>query len=327
MKDWEQEVLSQYDIDVQNKRKVRSGILCEGESGTFLMAQTRLSETRLSMLEQLEMHLLDSGIADVDHLVRNKEGELYCELEDETRCIVKTWFAGRECDVKKENELLNATKNLTRIHKALRRPVSWKEPEAKAHQGEDLNQIFFRHNRELKKVRTFARERVDKGVFEQEFLKNFDSMYIWAEAAAEKLKGSSYKNLERHLIHGDYNYHNILMLYDGVATTNFEHFEENIQMTDFYYFLRKAMEKHQWDSRLGDKMIDYYQRFLSFTKEEMEYLSVLIAYPEKFWKAANSYSRSKKAWIPAKSLEKMELVISQIEKKKKFLEDVFGFHL
>ena len=243
MKDWEQEVLSQYDIDVQNKRKVRSGILCEGESGTFLMAQTRLSETRLSMLEQLEMHLLDSGIADVDHLVRNKEGELYCELEDETRCIVKTWFAGRECDVKKENELLNATKNLTRIHKALRRPVSWKEPEAKAHQGEDLNQIFFRHNRELKKVRTFARERVDKGVFEQEFLKNFDSMYIWAEAAAEKLKGSSYKNLERHLIHGDYNYHNILMLYDGVATTNFEHFEENIQMTDFYYFLRKAMEK------------------------------------------------------------------------------------
>ena len=33
MKDWEQEVLNQYDIDVKTKRKVRSGVLCEGEDG------------------------------------------------------------------------------------------------------------------------------------------------------------------------------------------------------------------------------------------------------------------------------------------------------
>ena len=49
----------------------------------------------------------------------------------------------------------------------------------------------------------------------------------------------------------------------------------------------------------------------------MEYISICIAYPEKFWKAANSYARSKKSWIPAKNIEKLELVIRQTEEKRK----------
>ena len=327
MKDWEQEVLNQYDIDVKTKRKVRSGVLCEGEDGVFLITETRSAEGRLASLEQLGEHLVTEGIENVDCLVRTREGKLFCELEDESKYIIKTWFNGRECDVKKENELLNATKNLTRLHKVLRKPIEWEEEVIKPFRAEELQQVFFRHNRELKKVRSFARERVDKGVFEHTFLKNFDQMFVWAETSLERLKELNCDKLDKYLIHGDYNYHNILMLHDGVATTNFEHFEENVQVTDLYYFLRKTMEKHQWDSKLGDKMLEYYQRFLTLSKEETDYLGVLMSYPEKFWKAANSYSRSKKAWIPAKSLEKMELVISQVEKKQKFLEDVFKIRL
>ena len=48
---------------------------------------------------------------------------------------------------------------------------------------------------------------------------------------------------------------------------------------------------------------------------------------EKFWKAANSYYRSSKAWIPMKSVEKLEVAIHQTEEKKHFLEAIFSFHL
>jgi len=215
---------------------------------------------------------------------------------------------------------------------ALRIPVSWEDSNI-TYEKENLEQEFFRHNRELRKVRTFVRDRVGKGSFEHTFLQNFDSMYEWAECALERLTKSNYKSLleesrENHfLIHGDYNYHNILMMYNGVATTGFEHFEENIQVTDLYYFLRKTMEKHHWDVTLGSKLLDYYQRYLSLSRDEMEYIAICIAYPEKFWKTANSYYRSKKVWISAKNLEKLELVIKQTEEKRVFLKNLFDFYL
>jgi hypothetical protein len=58
----------------------------------------------------------------------------------------------------------------------------------------------------------------------------------------------------------------------------------------------------------------------SVSKQEMDFVGICISYPEKFWKVANTYARSKKSWIPAKNLEKLELVIKQTEEKRIFLE-------
>lgn len=321
MKEWEQEVLGQYDIDMTNVKRVRNGMLCESQQGFFLLQETKLSDTRLQMLNDLGNQLQENGFDDMDFLVKTSESQLVCELEDGSRYILKKWFGGKECDIKRESELLSATKNLTRLHKVL------KLSNAKSFEGEDLKQVLFRHNRELKKVRSFVRGRVDKGKFENDYLQNFETMYHCAEGALERLKASNYKEIPRNLIHGDYNYHNILMTHECVATTNFEHFENNIQVTDLYYFLRKTMEKHGWDMRLGEKLLDYYQRFQTITKDELEYMGILLAYPEKFWKAANAYSRANKAWIPAKSLEKLELVTKQLEAKEQFLAKVLDFRL
>ena len=55
------------------------------------------------------------------------------------------------------------------------------------------------------------------------------------------------------MVHGEYNYHNILMIQGDynyrkepyrIATTNFEKFKPDVQVEDLYYFLRKVMEKH-----------------------------------------------------------------------------------
>ena len=177
------------------------------------------------------------------------------------------------------------------------------------------------------------RDKVDKGNFEIAFLKHFDSMYSTAKFALKSLERSHYEDLlmhcrkENQLVHGDYNYHNILMTYKEIATTNFEHVQNNIQITDLYYFLRKVMEKNHWDIALGNKILNCYQKNISFEQGELEYIAICLAYPEKFWKAANSYYRSRKVWIPAKNLEKLELVIKQTEEKKEFLETLFAFHL
>ena len=74
-------------------------------------------------------------------------------------------------------------------------------------------------------------------------------------------------------------------------------------------------------------MLNAYSAIRPITSEEMKYLRNRLVYPEKFWKIANSYYHSNKAWISAKSIEKLDVAIRQNEEKKRFLEDIFSFHL
>lgn len=333
MRDNELTILDQYDIDVKNTRKVRDAVLCESGQGLFLIKELRFSERRLRVLERLCEYLRERECENIDWILKTKENELFCVAEDGTRYFLKKWFSGRECDIHREKDVLDAVANLTKIHLALR---GFEENESEGltvMASEDLRQEYFRHNREMKKVRTFMRDKVDKGDFELAFLKHFDSMYSTAKLALESLEQSNYQELltdckkRNQLVHGDYNYHNILMTYKGIATTNFEHVQNNIQITDLYYFLRKVMEKNHWDIALGNKILNCYQKNITFEEGELEYIAICLAYPEKFWKAANSYYRSRKVWIPAKNLEKLELVIKQTKEKKEFLETLFAFHL
>lgn len=334
MKDSEISVLEQYHIDVNSTRKVRGAILCDTNQGVCLLKEITFSEKRVPMLSKLCEYMKENGCENVDAIIVNTANQLFSVSEDGKKFILKKWFYGKECDIKRETDIIEATKNLANIHKILRNPIKLEEESKEfVMTGEDLRQEYYRHNRELRKVRAHIRNGVRKGDFELTFLKYFDYVYEWAERANSDLKNSSYEELftksqkEGRVTHGEYNYHNVLILPKGIATTNFEHFHIDVQTSDLYYFLRKTMEKNHWDIGLGAKMLEAYNDVLPLEEAEMKYLAICIAYPEKFWKAANSYYRSRKAWIPAKSLEKLELAIRQTEEKKHFLETIFSFYL
>lgn len=334
MREHELNILAQYDISVRNTKKVRDAVLCDTDRGLFLIKEVRVSEKRLRLLEQLGKHIRGQGYENIDWILKNKEDGLITVSEEGVSYFLKKWFSGRECDIYKEKDVLDAVENLTRVHRVLRQFCP-EESEGTfvMTQGEDLRQEFFRHNREMKKVRNFMRDRTGKGDFELTFLKHFDAMYARADQALEELRGSNYEELYNDsikagkMIHGDYNYHNVLMTFSGMATTNFEHVQMNLQIVDLYYFLRKVMEKHHWDVELGDKILNCYQKYLPFREGELRFIAISLAYPEKFWKIANTYYRSRKVWIPAKNLEKLEMVIKQTEEKKEFLDTIFSFHL
>ena len=103
----------------------------------------------------------------------------------------------------------------------------------------------------------------------------------------EELERSDYEKLYAEemkkfgMIHGEYNYHNIIMTKEGIATTNFEKFRRDIQVEDLYYFLRKVLEKSGWKIRLGDGMLNAYSAIHPLTEGEMEYLKIRLIYPEK----------------------------------------------
>lgn len=320
-------VLQKYHIDIRSTRKVRGAVLCEAEQGLFLVKEAAISEQKLPMLHEVGNCLKENGIIS-DELVQNTDGEWMTRLPDGTGYIVKKWFAARECDIRKGMEVLEASKLLAKIHQVLQNE-SWVDLQG----AKTLTEEFRSHNRELKKVRAFIRNKTMKGEFELLFLKHFDSMFDLAMAVENALGASDYSKMYKEsteqgkLVHGDYNYHNVLLTGKHMAVTNLEHFRVDVQAADFYYFLRKAMEKHRWSEKLGAEMLRAYHAVYPLSKEEKEYLAIRLAYPEKFWKCANTYFHSNKAWISSKSVEKLYLAIVQMEEKKAFLQHIFSFHL
>lgn len=289
-----------------------------------------MEESRICVLAKIYEQLNENGFACVDTPLPNKEGAYISKAEDGTGYIVKRWFQGRECDVRRENELIAGAENLARIHLCMR---SEEENKVTDIVENPVIREYAKHNRELRKVREFVCRRSVKSPFEIAFLKGYDQMYFWAEQVLEMLEHMELDSVfaealaGNHIVHGDYNYHNLLVCQEGMAVTGFEHAHRDVQMEDLYYFLRKCMEKHHYDERLGYRMMRSYDSVNKLGKKERDYLAIRLAYPEKFWKITNSYYHSGKAWIPAKNVEKLSLSVAQTEEKKRFLRNLFAFQI
>lgn len=328
MQEYELKILEQYDINVKGTRKTRGAFFCDTEQGLFLLKEAGISGKRAPALYRLGEMLAEAGYGETDQIFPDREGRYISVSEDGSRYMLKRWYYGRECDIRRNRELSQGVKNLARLHLLMTEPMEeyvLTEPH--------LREVYESHNRELRKVRKFIRSRTTKGEFELQFLKEFDGLYEWAEAAVRALEESEYDALYRDsiagncLVHGEYNYHNILMTNDGIATTNFEKFRKNVQAEDLYYFLRKAMEKHGWNVHLCDCMLNAYSAIRPVSEREMEYLKLRFVYPEKFWKIAGSYYRSNKAWISVKNVEKFQTAVTQTEEKKQLLREIFAFRI
>ena len=300
MGDYDLEILEQYPIQVDNVRKVRGAFLCETDRGLMLLKQAALSKPRMLVMNEIHKAMKKQEHLRCDELIPNREGEFLTATEDGTTYYLKAWYPGRECDVRKHGEILEAARL---------------------------------HNREMKKVWSFIRKKPIKGEFESRFLECFEDMYRVAAAVEERLGNSSYRRLQKEakergsFIHGEYNYHNILITPEGMTAVNFEHVGRDLQAADLAYFLRKVMEKHQWNEKLGAEILRAYCAVNPLSEEEKEYIALRLSYPEKFWKCANTYYNSNKAWISSKSVEKLRISIEQNEIRKRFLEQIFAFHL
>lgn len=335
MQDYELSILEQYPINVKCTRKTRGAFFCDTDQGLFLLREAGVSRRHAILMRHVGVYLYQEGNMRTDLPVANCDGELLSTSPEGRTYILKQWFRGRECDVRKSRELLEGTANLAHLHRFMGQIPPCPEPEegGTPARPEGLEKEYERHNRELKKIRRFMRGQSPKGEFELEFLRYFDRMFDWARCAEEESKRRDFGKIweasaeNNTMIHGDYNYHNILVTAGGYATTNFDRCRAGIQMEDLYYFLRKAMEKHGWNVKSGDHMLDAYSAIRPLSDEEVEYLKIRLIYPEKFWKLADSYYCSNKAWVPAKNLEKLKTVVTQTEEKSRFLERLFSFSL
>ncbi len=316
-------LLEQYEIEVNRTWKGRGAILCDSDRGLLILKEYCGPADKVEFQDYLLKHINESGIVQVESILRTKENELIVYDQDRVAYIVKTYCDGRECNHRDLEECRKAVSTLAKLHSVSdlsrcdmlsEQPVYLVEKE------------YEKHNRELKKVRKFLREKSQKTDFEIYLMKHYDYFMNNALQITDELRYYAYEedSYEFPIVcHGDYQYHNIMQTDSGSVLLNFEKCVRDYPVRDLYLFMRKLLEKNNWSQTLGDMLLESYNKERNLTDRDYKQLYYRLAYPEKFWKIVNFYYNSGKAWIPGRNMEKIEKLFAQEREKQLFLESIF----
>lgn len=320
------EVYEAYDMEVQGVARGRGTIILRTDKGIRQVFPVTVSEERLRQEKEFKESLYEEGFRHIERLIENTEGELITYDRYGNPFVIKEYFDGRECNPTSLYDLASASENLAIFHVRGRtlyaseeRTYAYKEP------GN-----FARKTKEIKKIRSFISKRPVKCDFEQMYMEAFDMFYEQAVKCQEMMAKCSRTDLAGKIgyCHGSYNYHSVLFCDGYMATVNFDRFHVGYQLTDLYQYIRKVLEKNNYNFNIAVRLMEEYDRIIHLTNEDYRYIYILYSYPEKFWKISNRYMNSKKCWISPANLEKLKKVITDEQKKQEFLREFcnhYGF--
>jgi len=316
-------LLEQYEIEVNRTWKGRGAILCDSNKGLLILKEYCGPADKVEFQDYLLKHINESGDVRVESILRTKEDEFIVYDQDRVAYIVKTYCDGRECNHRDIEECRQAVSVLAKLHRVSDLSgcdILSEQPVYRA------DKEYEKHNRELKKVRKFLREKSQKTDFEIYLMKHYDYFMNNALQITDELRYYAYEedSYEFPIVcHGDYQYHNIMQTESGSVLLNFEKCVRDYPVRDLYLFLRKLLEKNNWSQTLGDMLLESYNMERTLTERDYKQLYYRLAYPEKFWKIVNFYYNSGKAWIPGRNMEKIEKLFAQEREKQLFLESIF----
>ena len=277
----------------------------------------------MALENQVLQQIAKQGNVKVDCLLATKEGALFVKDRDGVSYILKTYYEGRECNIFEHSECMIAMQVLARLHQdmvleEIPGELSFRTP----------LQEYEKRNKELTRIRSFLRKKGQKQPFERLLESSMDVYLQQAKQVTEDWKyyeeqlGNRTRTGE--CFHGDYQYHNIIHFEKEWYVINFEKCQYGSPVTDIYLLMRKLLEKSDWSITLGRELLESYEKLRPISAYDRVDLYYRLAYPEKFWKIANFYYNSRKAWIPEKNMEKLNKVLEQEPARQAFLEQVFG---
>ena len=315
-------ILSQYEIELQEVLKGRGSFICDTDKGKWMLVPFHGSKEKGLLLHRFLAELLEKGFL-VEQIMLTKEQDAVAEDEyTGERFLLKSYVDGTEISTGKLEDMKEAVRMLAIYHN-ISREVAEKNEMKRRNEG--VTESWQRHYRELIKVRNYIRNCKKKNEFEQIYMRHFEHNRRAAEESLQMLETSS-ADFKHYLIcHGDFNQHNVLLSKGMYRIVHFENFEYHWGMLDLANFIRKMLEKNEWNEKTGRELIAEYDRYRTISTEEYRLLYGLLLFPEKFWKVTNHYMNSRKTWISGREIDKLKKVIEQEEQRLKFMENVFAF--
>lgn len=327
MADKMSEVYEAYDMEIYQTMKGRGSFILNTDKGIRQLRQLDESESRLNVEYQFKEELYEAGFTHIDRCVKNIDDELVSYDRYGNGFVMRMFFEGREIDVQNKEEIKNAVLNLADFH--IKSREIFRNTERDVHIR--LNSDFKKRNLEIKRVKNFMQKRKSKKRFEEIFLDNYEFFYNQAVECERRLDEKMLGNMSEHTgyCHGMYNRHSILINEEKneYDTIGFDRFYVGNQLSDLYHFMRKTVEKNDYDFEIMKEITEIYAKKCELSKTDLKYIYILYLYPEKFYKLGNQYINAPKNWISPKMMEKIGKIIAEESKKQDLLGKFNRFYL
>ena len=327
MADKMSEVYEAYDMEIYQTMRGRGSFILNTDKGIRQLRQLDESESRLNVEYQFKEELYESGFTHIDRCVKNIDDELVSYDRYGNGFVMRMFFEGREIDVQNKDEIKNAVLNLADFHTKSRE--IFRNTERDVHIR--LNSDFRKRNLETKRVKNFMLKRKSKKKFEEIYLDNYEFFYNQAVECERRLDEKMLEKMSEHTgyCHGMYNRHSILINEekDEYDTIGFDRFYVGNQLNDLYHFMRKTVEKNDYDFEIMKEITEIYADKCALSQNDLKYIYTLYLYPEKFYKLGNQYINAPKNWISPKMMEKIGKIIADETKKQDLLGKFNRFYL
>lgn len=316
-------ICEMYGLKTNGVRRGRGSVFCDTNKGIFVVKELEMSEERLRFEYDIKNYIIQNSNIKTDQYEKTLNAELFVEV-DNKKYVVKRWYQGEELSIRDQGELYLATKKLAQLHNVINKVPS-NIITKQIYASKEMPTLLRKRSIEMKKVRSYIRDKGCWSDFELKYLKNFGQFYKQAAEAEQLLMRLKIDTLLKEdaeyfsICHGGYNQHNVLVSGNELYVVCFEKSGIGLQIQDLYNFLRKILEKNNWDLELGIKLLKAYDEEKNITNDEKRLLYIMFLYPEKYWKVANYYYNAKKAWISKRSQEKLDLIVDQGELRNEFL--------
>lgn len=321
-------VLEQYDLNIEGTYRYKGNYGCVAKEGRFILQEYENSNDKMVTMDKLYKFLEENDFV-TDSVIANKEGEYVSVSPDGYNTyILKKWFDARECDREVKDDILMGARELGRWHRVCHEKFELEEELKGFHPGKDLQKAFHKHNKEMINIKNYIKKRRNKNYFEIYLQNILEDYYQQGIEALENLKKLNYLSeyskavIDGKINYGNFNYHNFLIKDNRVILINMCRINYAPPIQDLYDYLRKIMEKSEWDKDLGMSIIAEYDKENVLGQREKLLLKMLLSYPEKFWKIINYYYNSNKAWYSEKNEEKLIQFREQEEKRWEFINDI-----
>lgn len=318
------DVLDACSFHVNRVCRGRGAFICDTDQGLKLVKAYHRSPQRLEFEQLVKYTIRDRGYYYIDQFVANRDGGYLNMNQDGQQYTVRDWFDGRECDVRNAADVLAAVRQLASLH-LLMQNGDMSDERLKQFTYEDTRCLFLKRRKEMKAIHSYIRSKKQWNDFEKMFMRLYAESLLEADTALKLLDEFPVDEMrrkaieERTLCHGDFNYHQVILNRKYTAVINFDKMHVDIQVKDLYQFLRKVMEKNNWDPSLGFLIVDTYRSVKNLSHDELYALYALMVFPEKFWKIANRYYNSRKSWLSGVNYEKLCRITKMSEQRKCFL--------
>lgn len=321
------DTLEQYELEIRAVRKGRGFWIVNSREGDFVLKEYKGSAERAALQRALTEKVAEETSVLAQQILPNKEGALLSTDAEEKTYVLQTFMEGRECNIKEERECALAVSEMARMHKGM-----WLEKsEGMSVFPYSLKREFAKRNTELRRIRRYLKEKRQKNDFERFLYKHYN--YFFEKALAVEEEWDTYEDFcmrdiaELSFSHGDYQHHNVWLSHHEVMILQFEKFAPDLPCRDLYLFLRKLLEKNNWNTETGKAILEIYEKERVLPCAEKISMIYRFLYPEKFWKIANYYFNSKKSFMPEKNMEKLEKLLEQDERREIFINETLRNNL